>query len=300
MKYVFGLLSFLLAVVFYPSLTDAASCGPKAYQVALKYQTKLHDSQNKNSNVSAVLPAGTLLNAEARNGGWYKVCYSNKAQYIMISNAKEVFPAQQVTMIAKADRASYINQIVVATAPKDTNTSVRVYAYERLYGEWRSVFEPLKAVIGPTGFSQNKLEGDGATPTGFYSLGTFFGSQEKPNGVNWPYKITNSYDYWIDDVNSQQYNTWVRYNGNPNTKWKLFERMNHPLYKYGIVVNYNNNPIVKGKGSAIFMHVWRSEYSTTAGCIAFAQQDIVRIMQWLSPEKHPRLLMGSYGYINSL
>ena len=35
-------------------------------------------------------------------------------------------------------------------------------------------------------------------------------------------------------------------------KWKSFERMNNELYKYGVVINYNTNPILKEKAVLFF------------------------------------------------
>jgi|GEM_PF-2120414 len=39
-------------------------------------------------------------------------------------------------------------------------------------------------------------------------------------------------------------------------RWKSFERLTHLLYKYAVVVCYNDNPMAKGKESAIFLHIW--------------------------------------------
>ena len=35
-----------------------------------------------------------------------------------------------------------------------------------------------------------------------------------------------------------------------------------------MVLNYNYNPIIKGKGSAIFIHVCKKDFKPTEGCIA--------------------------------
>ena len=46
---------------------------------------------------------------------------------------------------------------------------------------------------------------------------------------------------------SKDYNNWKTYKGNPQINGSHFERMNHELYKYGAVINYNTNPIHKRK-----------------------------------------------------
>ena len=84
---------------------------------------------------------------------------------------------------------------------------------------------------------------------------------------------------------------------NPYEKWKSFERMNHELYKYGAVINYNRNPIIKGKGSAIFLHIWRGENKPTAGCTATSEKNVLSLLKWMDPEKNPHIIMGTYEFV---
>jgi L,D-peptidoglycan transpeptidase YkuD (ErfK/YbiS/YcfS/YnhG family) len=56
------------------------------------------------------------------------------------------------------------------------------------------------------------------------------------------------------------------------------------LYKYGIVIQYNSDPVVKGKGSAIFIHVQRKPKSPTAGCIAIEEHDIKNLIEWVQAD----------------
>ena len=137
----------------------------------------------------------------------------------------------------------------------------------------------MKGVAGKNGFAINKKEGDGKSPIGVFSFGTAFGSQVKPAKLKISYKKTTKYDFWIDDVKSTNYNKWITYKGDPNKKWNSFERMNHELYKYGVVINYNTDPIIKGKGSAIFLHKWRNENGKTAGCVATSEKNILTLLQ---------------------
>ena len=55
--------------------------------------------------------------------------------------------------------------------------------------------------------------------------------------------------------------------------------MNNELYKYGAVINYNTNPIIKGKGSAIFLHIWRNENEVTAGCVATSEKNLLTFIE---------------------
>ena len=45
------------------------------------------------------------------------------------------------------------------------------------------------------------------------------------------------------------------------------------------VLDYNVNPIVKNKGSAIFLHVAKNDFSGTEGCIALRKNDLLGIAE---------------------
>jgi len=62
------------------------------------------------------------------------------------------------------------------------------------------------------------------------------------------------------------------------------------LYRWLIVVAHNQNPPIPGQGSCIFLHVWRSDSSPTAGCTAMAQQRLEGLLRWLRPEAKPVLV----------
>lgn len=155
---------------------------------------------------------------------------------------------------------------------------------------WKNV-QTYEAVIGKNGTGKTK-EGDGKTPIGAYSLGTAFGWGEALPNLQYPFKRVTSNDYWIDDVKSKDYNKWVTYSGNPSQRWNSFERMNHPLYKYGVVIRYNEDPIIAGKGSAIFLHMKNSTTKYTLGCIALNEQDLITLIKWLNKDKNPKMIIS--------
>ena len=53
---------------------------------------------------------------------------------------------------------------------------------------------------------------------------------------------------------------------------KLFLKNN--TYDIIVVIDYNLNPIKKGKGSAIFLHVAKKNFNPTLGCIALSKKEI--------------------------
>jgi D-alanyl-D-alanine dipeptidase len=147
------------------------------------------------------------------------------------------------------------------------------------------------------GFSgPHKFEGDGKSPAGVYELGEAFGyAEQAPDGCRLPYRQATGRDFFVDDPDSPNYNTWVRIDSEPvepEKRWKSFERMrlSNDLYKWGIVVKHNMSPIVAGKGCAIFIHLWGSPGSGTAGCTAMTEDSVLKLLRWLDPNKHPLLV----------
>jgi L,D-peptidoglycan transpeptidase YkuD (ErfK/YbiS/YcfS/YnhG family) len=112
-----------------------------------------------------------------------------------------------------------------------------------------------------------------------------------------PYRQATEDDFWVDDVNSEDYNKWVK--GKPNAaSWEKMKR-DDDQYKYGVVIEYNMHPIVKGKGSAIFLHIWK-QGGATAGCIAMPEEMVLRILGWLDPAKRPLIIMGTESELGSM
>lgn len=153
-------------------------------------------------------------------------------------------------------------------------------------------FEPFPAVVGRNGFapSGKKREGDGRTPSGRYRLGHAFGYAGSAN-TKMPYRQALTDDVWVDDPESPDYNRWVKL---AETSAASYEKMKRDddQYGYGVVIQYNTDPVIKGYGSAIFFHVWAGAWSTTAGCIAASEEDIRKILNWLDPAAKPMIIIN--------
>jgi len=189
-------------------------------------------------------------------------------------------------------------QVIIVSVPSANSYKATLNAYEKINGNWQVVFSNIPAVVGRNGVNKQK-EGDGKSPTGIFSFGTAFGTEKKPAGVKMPYRQTTDYDYWIDDVNSPDYNTWVTYEGNPKERWNSFEKLKISAYKYAVVINYNVTNIQPGKGSAIFLHVWQGQNKPTSGCTAISEANMLKILKWLDPNKKPIIIQGTQSWINS-
>lgn len=87
-----------------------------------------------------------------------------------------------------------------------------------------------------------------------------------------------------DDYNKMVVDTDGRYKNNIKN-----EKLLRPdvLNKYAIAIGYNMSPIIKGKGSAVFMHVERSTNHKTAGCISMPEKKIIDLIKWLDPQMNP-------------
>jgi L,D-peptidoglycan transpeptidase YkuD (ErfK/YbiS/YcfS/YnhG family) len=181
------------------------------------------------------------------------------------------------------------SQAIIVHPIKKDSTQAQVSAWQKDGSHWRLVYV-VSAVLGRNGLaaSGGKKEGDGKTPSGTYALGPAFGyASSVSTGLS--YRQATDNDFWVDDVQSMQYNQWV--NGKPQAN--SFERMKRRdnLYQYGIVIGYNMHPIVKGAGSAIFMHVWRGVNSSTAGCVALNQRSLRKILRWLDWHYQPVIIL---------
>jgi L,D-peptidoglycan transpeptidase YkuD (ErfK/YbiS/YcfS/YnhG family) len=189
------------------------------------------------------------------------------------------------------------SQVLLVTNNYPLSFAVKIFALEKQGGKWKKAWKSFNGVIGKNGFAKldEKREGDGKTPSGIYSLNMTFGYSESIQ-TKMPYRQAFSNDLWIDDVNAVDYNRWVR---KENTRALSYEKMkrNDNLYKYGIIIEYNRSPVIKGLGSAIFFHVWRGENTPTEGCVAVSEEDIVRILDWLDPSAKPLIIMGTEDHI---
>ena len=182
-------------------------------------------------------------------------------------------------------------QLIFATNRDPSSFVVTIRAVERDNGIWRLVFPAFTGSIGERGFAavDEKREGDGKSPSGIFPFGIAFGYD--PSVVTkMPYRQATDDDFWVDDVNSEDYNKWVE--GAPHAaSWEKMKR-DDDQYKYGVVIEYNMHPIVKGKGSAIFLHVWNGGDSTL-GCVSMPEEMVLEILGWLDPAKKPLIITGT-------
>jgi L,D-peptidoglycan transpeptidase YkuD (ErfK/YbiS/YcfS/YnhG family) len=180
-------------------------------------------------------------------------------------------------------------QVISVTTARYGTTHATVQAFAKSAHGWRRVAGPWSAWIGRKGFARPgaKREGDGKAPSGSFHFSFFFGVDRKPD-VRFPWRHAAPYDVWDDDPASPRYNTWV------DTRRHSAGRDPEPLhvqpsYDDVAVIAYNTAR-VPGRGSAIFLHV--THHSPTSGCVALPRGELLRLLRWLDPRDHPRIIMG--------
>jgi L,D-peptidoglycan transpeptidase YkuD (ErfK/YbiS/YcfS/YnhG family) len=139
-----------------------------------------------------------------------------------------------------------------------------------------------RAAIGPGGIAIKGGEGDGITPRGIFPVREVFYRADRISAprTRLPLRPIQDDDGWCDAPNDPNYNRLVKlpYAASAENMW----REDH-LYDLVAVLGYNDRPVMPGKGSAIFLHVAKPEYSVTQGCVAMALDDLLAAIEQLKP-----------------
>ena len=136
----------------------------------------------------------------------------------------------------------------------------------------------FKCALGKAGVGKKKIEGDNITPKGTFSIIKIYYRSDRIKKISSKYKLIKIIKTmgWCDDPKSKQYNQLIRI-PNKYKHEKLYRKDN--IYDLILVLNYNTRPILKNKGSAIFIHVATKNYKKTAGCIALKKEHLIRLVE---------------------
>ncbi len=132
--------------------------------------------------------------------------------------------------------------------------------------------------MGKRGIGYKRKEGDLITPQGEYKIKYILYRKDRVKKIKTKFKkvIIKKNMGWCDDPKSYKYNKLIKlpyYYGYE----KLFRQDN--IYDIILVLNYNMNPIIKNKGSAIFIHVAKKKFKKTEGCIAVKKNHLLKILK---------------------
>ena len=135
----------------------------------------------------------------------------------------------------------------------------------------------FRCALGKNGIRKKIKEGDGITPKGIYKIKTVYYRQDRIKKLSTSInskKIKKNMG-WCDDPKSANYNQLINLPNNYNSE-KLYRNDN--IYDLIVVLDYNMNPTIKNKGSAIFIHITKKNYTPTKGCIALSKIDLLGIL----------------------
>jgi L,D-peptidoglycan transpeptidase YkuD (ErfK/YbiS/YcfS/YnhG family) len=146
---------------------------------------------------------------------------------------------------------------------------------------WRG--RSVRCAVGRGGIRPDKREGDGATPAGTWPLRRVLyraDRREGPPATALPTDAIAVDDGWCDDPDDPAYNRQVRrpYAARHERLWR-----SDRLYDLLVVLGYNDAPVRAGRGSAIFLHVARADFSATEGCVALPLADLEDLVRACVP-----------------
>ena len=135
----------------------------------------------------------------------------------------------------------------------------------------------FRAALGRGGVRTDKQEGDGATPAGRLPLRRVLYRADRLAAPDCavPVEPLAQTDGWCDDVSAREYNRMVRlpHDARHEELWR-----SDGLYDVIGVLGWNDAPVERGRGSAIFLHVARPDYAPTEGCVALNLPDLRRVL----------------------
>jgi len=188
-------------------------------------------------------------------------------------------------------------QVIIAYSKIKKSYEGILFGLEFIDENWKLTFDSIPCTFGRNGFAEpdQKIEGDGKTPSGTFQIGSAFGYKNDLD-ANMNFIELSDTHYWISDTTSAIYNTLVDYY--PEGLYVEKMKRNDHLYKHGIIIEYNTRNTIKGKGSAIFIHIERKKGYPTAGCIAVSDENIKNLIKWIKPEKKTLIIMGNKNEID--
>ena len=139
-----------------------------------------------------------------------------------------------------------------------------------------------RCAVGRSGIGEKRKEGDGITPLGIFPVRYVL---YRPDRLSAPQtalevRAMSEWDGWCDAPGDPAYNRPVAlpYPASAEHLW----RQDH-LYDVVAVLGFNDDPVVDGKGSAIFLHCARPDYGPTEGCVALALPDVLDALAVMQP-----------------
>ena len=143
--------------------------------------------------------------------------------------------------------------------------------------------------LGKAGIKKKKKEGDNITPTGIFRFIKVYYRSDRIKNIKTSLKKNKIKENmgWCDDPESKFYNKLIRIPS--SIKYEKLYRDDH-LYDIVVPLNYNMNPTIKNKGSAIFLHLAKKKYTPTKGCVGLSKINLLKILQIIKPNTKIKLI----------
>ncbi|MFG3249208.1 L,D-transpeptidase [Streptomyces sp. NPDC048187] len=189
-------------------------------------------------------------------------------------------------------------QLITAVAPDTGSTTGTVTWWDRRGGgdgRWvRAGSAPARFGSGGLTEGATRVQGTNTTPTGLYDLPYAFGIEPAPRGTAYRYRPVRPDSWWCQDNDSRAYNRWTE----PRPADCRAAEAEHLItysaqYAHALVVGFNYDRPVHGRGAGIFLHV--DGRGATAGCVSVPKEAMRRILRWAEPAERPHLAIGTSG-----
>ena len=147
----------------------------------------------------------------------------------------------------------------------------------------------VPVALGRGGILANKREGDGGTPRGVYRpLRLWWRADRHARPRTYlPVRPIRPEDAWCEDPRDRHYNQPIRLV--QDQAGDRLTREDH-LYDFIIEIDHNSAPRIAGRGSAVFLHLARPNFSPTAGCVSMTKSSMLRLLRRMGPRT--KILIG--------
>jgi L,D-peptidoglycan transpeptidase YkuD (ErfK/YbiS/YcfS/YnhG family) len=140
----------------------------------------------------------------------------------------------------------------------------------------------IPVALGRGGIKANKREGDGGTPRGhFHPTRLWWRADRHARPKTFlPVRAIRPEDAWCEDPADRHYNQAIRLaRGEAGDR---LTREDH-LYDFIVEIDHNTGPRIAGRGSAVFLHLARHNFSPTAGCVSMTESNMLRLLRRMGP-----------------
>lgn len=145
------------------------------------------------------------------------------------------------------------------------------------YGHLKYKNFKFRCALGKAGVGKKKIEGDNITPKGIFKIIKIYYRSDRIKKITSKFRLIKIKKNmgWCDDPRSKNYNQLIKLPSRYSYE-NLFKHNN--IYDLILVLNFNMNPVIKNKGSAIFIHIAKRNYKPTAGCIALKKENLIELI----------------------